>query len=191
MEVISTSVPPSINLPKTHHLHHLKPPFLHHQNHHISTTKHHTSITSTNPTLSSHHKFTPFPSTSPPPPPPKTAHTHRNAATGYAAALVDAAICSNSFDGVYKDVKKLLEWLTNNEMLKDVMSDVLVDDGVKGRVMKEVVVNGKLRRQVVAMVKMLVAKNKIAMVEQVMVEFEKIYFDLNCVTITSSLKMVG
>ncbi|KAI3681891.1 hypothetical protein L6452_36697 [Arctium lappa] len=199
MEAFSTTPVSSINLPnfhpKTHHFSHLKPPLLHHHHHHhhISTSttaaaaaagKAPTSSISTKPATSSHHTFTPhhLPSLSQPTPP-----SHRSAATGYAAALMDAALCSNSVDAVHKDVKRLSKWLQHNEVLKGMMADPSVEEGVKGGVIKEVSVKAKLRRQVVAMVKMLVAKNKSGMVAQVMKEFERIYHELN----TTSLGVVG
>ncbi|KAJ0572649.1 putative ATPase, OSCP/delta subunit, F1F0 ATP synthase OSCP/delta subunit domain superfamily [Helianthus annuus] len=138
MEAISTTVP-SINVrklhPKPHHLRHLKPP-LHLHHHPISVAGKPPTSISTKPTTPSHHTYTPHHLH---PPPSRTQTHHRNAATGYAAALMDAALSSNSLDAVYKDVK----------------------------------------RQVVAMVKMLVAKSKAGMVVQVMEEFEGIYYQLN------------
>ncbi|PWA76494.1 ATP synthase delta chain, chloroplastic [Artemisia annua] len=99
--------------------------------------------------------------------------------SGYAAALLDHALCTNSLDAVHKDVKKLLKWLKCNEMLKSVMGDASVGEGVKGMVIKEVVEKVKMRKQVVALVKMLVAKSKSGMVVGVMEEFERIYWELN------------
>ncbi|XP_076920272.1 uncharacterized protein LOC143581337 [Bidens hawaiensis] len=174
---ISTSIPniPKIP-PKPHYFHHLKPPLLH------SATvagKPTTSI-STKPTPQSHHKHIPHNIQYQSIPSQSRLHTHRtNAATGYAAALVDAALCSNSLDAIYRDAKRLLKLLNCNEMLKDLMEDSFVEESVKGRVIKEVVEKGKLQRQVVAMVKMLVAKNKSGMVVKVMEEFEGIYCQLN------------
>ncbi|KAK1408806.1 hypothetical protein QVD17_40866 [Tagetes erecta] len=181
MDAISTTVS-SINLPKphpkTHHFHHLKP-YLHHH-HHISTTtaKHHTSISS-KPSSPSHHTYTPHHLKPTSQPIPSRVQTHRNAATGYAAALVDTALSNNLLDVIHKDVKRLLKWIKCNEMLKSVMNDAFVEEGVKGRVVKEVSEKGKLHRKVVAMVKMLVVKSKSGMVVQVMEEFERIYHDLN------------
>lgn len=80
---------------------------------------------------------------------------------------------------VHKDVKKVLKWLKCNEMMKSVMSDASVGESVKGMVIKEVVEKVKMRKQVVALVKMLVAKNKSGMVVGVMEEFERIYWELN------------
>ncbi|KAM0015967.1 putative ATPase, OSCP/delta subunit, F1F0 ATP synthase OSCP/delta subunit domain superfamily [Helianthus debilis subsp. tardiflorus] len=179
MEAIPTTVP-SINVrklhPKPHHLRHLKPS-LHLHHHPISVAgKPPTSISTKPTTIPSDHTNTPHHLLHPPP---SRTQTHRNAATGYAAALIDAALSSNSLDAVYKDVKRLLKWLQCNEMLKGVMADPLVEEGVKGKVVKEVAEKGKLRRQVVAMVKMLVAKSKAGMVVQVMEEFEGIYYQLN------------
>ncbi|MFS7942940.1 putative ATPase, OSCP/delta subunit, F1F0 ATP synthase OSCP/delta subunit domain superfamily [Helianthus anomalus] len=175
MEAISTTVP-SINVRKLHPKpHHLKPS-LHLHHHPISVAGKPPTSISTKPTTPSHHTYTQHHLLHPPP---SRTQTHRNAATGYAAALMDAALSSNSLDAVYKDVKRLLKWLQCNEMLKGVMADPLVEEGVKGRVVKEVAEKGKLRRQVVAMVKMLVAKSKAGLVVQVMEEFEGIYYQLN------------
>ncbi|XP_076888537.1 ATP synthase delta chain, chloroplastic-like [Bidens hawaiensis] len=178
METISTSVPyiPKIP-PRPHYFHHLKPPLLLH-----STTvagKPSASI-STKPTPQSHHKYTPKSLQYQSIPSQSRLQTHRtNAATGYAAALVDAALCNNSLDAIHRDVKRLLKWLNCNEMLKDLMKDSFVEESVKGRVIKEVAEKGKFQRQVVAMVKMLVAKNKSGLVVKVMEEFEGIYCQLN------------
>ncbi|KAK9076355.1 hypothetical protein SSX86_004689 [Deinandra increscens subsp. villosa] len=184
MEAISTSVP-SINLhkihPKPHHFHHLKPPLLLHHPH-LSTSataaaKPPTSISKTKPPSPSHHHQILQPTSQPTPP--RTQTTHRHAATGYAAALVDAALRSNSLEPVHRDVKRLLKWLNGNEMLKGVMADRSVEEGVKGGVVKEVAEKAGLRRQVVAMVRMLVAKSRSGMVGEVMEEFERIYSELN------------
>ncbi|KAI3694002.1 hypothetical protein L1987_76960 [Smallanthus sonchifolius] len=181
MEAISTSINVTKIHPKskTHHFHHLKQPshlLLHHPHISTSTTKTPTSI-STKPTPPSHHHYTP---TQLQPIPSRIhTHTHRNAATGYAAALIDAALCNNSLDAIHKDVKRLLKWLHHNETLKDMMADPFVEEGVKGRVIKEVTEKARFQRQVAAMVKMLVAKSKSGMVAQVMEEFERIYHELN------------
>nr|GEU59893.1 ATP synthase delta chain, chloroplastic [Tanacetum cinerariifolium] len=172
MDAISTTVP-SINLPKPHPKttlhHHLKPPILHH----FTTTTKPSSLSSTKPTTHKHISHLPQPSTPPP------LKTHRHPTTGYAAALLDHAICTNSLEAVHKDVKKVLKWLKCNEMLKSVMGDANVGESVKGMVIKEVVEKGKMRKQVVALVKMLVAKSKSGMVVGVMEEFERIYWELN------------
>nr|XP_043619637.1 uncharacterized protein LOC122591433 [Erigeron canadensis] len=110
---------------------------------------------------------------------PSPIQTHRNVATGYAIALMDVTLCSKTLHVIHKDVKRLLKWLQVNEMLKGVMNDANLDEGVKGRVIMEVIEKAKLRKQVVAMVKMLVNKNKSRLVQQVMVAFQRIHFELN------------
>ena len=92
---------------------------------------------------------------------------------------MDAALCSKSLDAVHKDVKRLSKWLHHNEVLKNMMTDPSVEESVKGRVIQEVSEKAKFRRQVMALVKMLVAKNKSGMVVQVMEEFQRIYHQLN------------
>ncbi|GJR55912.1 ATP synthase delta chain, chloroplastic [Tanacetum coccineum] len=174
MDAISTTVP-SINLPKPHPKttlhHHLKPPLLHN----FTTTTKPSSLSTTKPTTTPTHKHISLPQPSTPPP----LKTHRHPTTGYAAALLDHAICTNSLEAVHKDVKKVLKWLKCNEMLKSVMGDANVGESVKGMVIKEVVEKAKMRKQVVALVKMLVAKSKSGMVIGVMEEFERIYWELN------------
>ncbi|KAL4562602.1 hypothetical protein LXL04_026628 [Taraxacum kok-saghyz] len=188
MEAISTPVS-SISVhkihPKTHHFYHLKPPpLLPYPHGHVSTTTAAVGKTprpvSNKTTPSYRHKLNPstqLQSASEPILSPT--QTHRNAATGYAAALIDAALCSNSLDVVYKDVKRLLKWLQCNEMLKGMMTDPSMKESVKGKVIKEVSKKAKFQRQVVVLLKMLVAKNKSGMVAQVMEEFERIYHELN------------
>ncbi|CAH1447790.1 unnamed protein product [Lactuca virosa] len=193
MDAIST---PVISVPKIHHrLYHLKPPLVLPQPHGYISTATTTAATATSisnkttPSYSCRHnqKLTPtqLPSTSQPQPT-ISPTIHQNAATGYAAALIDAALCSNSLDAVHKDVKRLLKWLQSNQMLKDMMTDATMEEIVKGRVIKEVSKKAKFQRQVVTLLKMLVAKNKSGMVAQVMEEFQRIYLDLN----TCSFKLV-
>ncbi|KAI3711484.1 hypothetical protein L2E82_41600 [Cichorium intybus] len=194
MEAISTPVSsisvPKIH-PKTHQFYHLKLPLLLPYPHgHVSTAtaaagKTPTSI-SNKTTTSYRHNFIPTQSISTSQPNSSPTQTSRNAATGYAAALIDSALCSNSLDAVHKDVKRLLNWLQCNEMLKGIMTDPSMEESVKGRVVTEVSEKAKFRRPVVALLKMLAAKNISGIVAQVMEEFERIYHELN-----SNLRVVG
>ncbi|KAK1369897.1 Atp synthase delta chain, chloroplastic [Heracleum sosnowskyi] len=103
---------------------------------------------------------------------------HRNAATGYAAALIDVAQCSNRLRSMEKDVKRFLKLLSNNE-LQGFMMDPHVKQSEKGQVVKELAEKGKFHKHLVGLIKMLVDKTKLGMVTQVLMEFQRIFEELS------------
>lgn len=102
---------------------------------------------------------------------------HRKAASGYAAALVDVARSNNSIEAVAKDVRKLSKWL-GDDNLRDFLLDPLTEEIEKGQVLIELAEKGKLNRNLVAILKLLVKKNKSGLVNDVMLEFKRIYDEL-------------
>lgn len=68
-----------------------------------------------------------------------------------------------------------------------------MDDKIKGEVVKEIAVKGKFQKHVVMVVKMLVKKNKVWMVNEVLEEFERIYDELigNQVVLVSSAEKMS
>ncbi|KAK9279786.1 hypothetical protein L1049_013468 [Liquidambar formosana] len=103
---------------------------------------------------------------------------HIKAASGYAAALLDIAQCNNSLQAVEKDVRRFSK-LLRNEQLRAVMNDNYMGDKEKGQVVRGVAEKGKFQRHLVALLKMLVDKNKVGMVSEVLEEFERIYDELS------------
>ncbi|GLT84825.1 hypothetical protein SLE2022_030370 [Rubroshorea leprosula] len=103
---------------------------------------------------------------------------HRKPATGYAAALLDIAQCKSSLHAVQKDVRKLSK-VIYNEGIRAWMNDPLVGENEKGDLVKEVARRWKLDKYLVRLVKMLVEKNKLGMVGEVLEEFQKIYDELS------------
>ncbi|XP_022898426.1 ATP synthase delta chain, chloroplastic [Olea europaea var. sylvestris] len=110
--------------------------------------------------------------------PSRTETAHQKAASGYATALLDVAQCNSSLEEVERDVKRLLKWLSN-EQIRVVLNDPCVEEKEKGRVMKEVAEKGRFHRHLVKLVKLLIKKNKVGMASEVLQEFERIYDELN------------
>ncbi|KAG4917072.1 hypothetical protein AAZX31_19G243100 [Glycine max] len=122
------------------------------------------------------HKSSPSLPFSPSPlkPKPSSPTFHPNPATGYAAALVDVAHNSNSLHFVHSDVQRLLKLL----------------QGAKFQ--SPAVEQGNFHRHVVALLKMLLKKNKVGIVKEVLQEFERIYDRLcgtQMVLVSSKTKM--
>lgn len=124
--------------------------------------------------------FTPF---SPP--------LHLKPSSGYAAALIDIAQCNNSLDTVGKDVQRFLK-LLRNKQIQAVLVDQLISEKDKGQVIGEVVKKWRFNRHLVSLVKMLIEKNKVGIVKEVLEEFERIYDELSgtqVVLVSSATKM--
>ncbi|KAM7511871.1 hypothetical protein LguiB_010746 [Lonicera macranthoides] len=96
---------------------------------------------------------------------------HRNAATGYAAALIDAASCKNMLGSVERDVKRLLKLMRNKQLRAFFKEDEVL--------VKEVLEKGRFERHLVVLVRMLVKRNKLGMVKGVLDEFHRIYEELS------------
>ncbi|TKY61231.1 ATP synthase delta chain [Spatholobus suberectus] len=114
--------------------------------------------------------FTP----SPLKPRPSSQIFHPDPATGYAAALVDVAHNSDSLHFVHNDVQRLLKLLQNKNFQSPAVE------------------HGNFHRHVVALLKMLLKKNKAGTVKRVLQEFERIYDELcgtQTVLVSSKTKM--
>ncbi|CAI9781495.1 unnamed protein product [Fraxinus pennsylvanica] len=110
--------------------------------------------------------------------PSRTETAHHKAASGYATALLDVAQCNSSLEEVERDVKRLLKWISN-ERIRAVFRDPCVEEKEKGQVVKEIAQKGRFDRHLVKLVNLLVKKNKVGMVSEVLQEFERIYDELN------------
>ncbi|KAK9758099.1 hypothetical protein RND81_01G206800 [Saponaria officinalis] len=188
METLSTtSSLTTFQVPKpskpNHHNNHLKPPPHHHHNHPSTTTK--STISSSFSTLHQKDHFTPLnfhspkhPSSTTFPTPLKPS-THRNAASGYAAALLDMSQRHDTVLRVVRDVKRLLKVLRNDRVM-DFMMDEFVLDIDKGKVVKELLDKGKFEVNFVVLVKLIVDKGKkIGFVDDVLVEFLRVFNQLS------------
>ncbi|XP_074580960.1 uncharacterized protein LOC141837464 [Curcuma longa] len=87
------------------------------------------------------------------------------ASTGYAAALLDAACCDGVLDAVERDARRLLRGLRAIPAL---------GESAKGKVVRRVSEGGGFYRNLVVLVRMLVAKGKTRLVEEVMEEIGRI-----------------
>ena len=94
---------------------------------------------------------------------------HAKPATGYAAAIIDVAQSSNSLHLVHRDIQRLLRFL---------QSDLVEELKGQAMIMKQVVEQGNFHRHVVALLKMLLKKSKVGIVQEVLEEFERIYDEL-------------
>ncbi|KAL5726830.1 hypothetical protein ACHQM5_000080 [Ranunculus cassubicifolius] len=99
---------------------------------------------------------------------------HTKPTTGYAAALLDVARCNNNLATVEKDVRRLSKVLRHKDI-----KPILIDPFTKGQVMKEILEKGKFQRELVVVMKILIEKNKIGLMNEVLDEFERIYDQLN------------
>ncbi|KAK4267038.1 hypothetical protein QN277_023880 [Acacia crassicarpa] len=104
---------------------------------------------------------------------------YRNPATGYAAAVIDIAQNSDSLHQVQRDVQRLLGFLKNVNFEESAMARAVLEQG-------------RFHKHLVVLVKMLLKKNKIGIVKQVLEEFERIYDELcgtQVVLVSSATKM--
>lgn len=88
-----------------------------------------------------------------------------DASTGYAAALLDAACCDGVLDAVERDARRLLRGLRAIPAL---------GERTKGKVVRRVSEGGGFYRNLVVLVRMLVAKGRTLLVEEVMEEIGRI-----------------
>ncbi|MDV3166679.1 MAG: ATP synthase F1 subunit delta ['Waltheria sp.' little leaf phytoplasma] len=111
-------------------------------------------------------------------PAPSSPYDHQKPACGYAAALLDIAQCNNSLDEVQKDVQKFSK-LLRNDQIQAFLSDPMVGEREKGKAAKELAVKGKFNRHLVRLLKMLIERNKLEIVSEVLGEFERIHDELS------------
>ncbi|XP_022759596.1 ATP synthase delta chain, chloroplastic-like [Durio zibethinus] len=105
-------------------------------------------------------------------------YVHQKPASGYAAALLDIAQCNRSLDAVQKDVQKFSK-LLQNAQIQALLSDPFLGDKEKGQVVKELATKGKFNKHLVSLLKMLIERNKLETVSEVLEELERIYDELN------------
>ncbi|XVF22321.1 hypothetical protein REPUB_Repub12eG0163000 [Reevesia pubescens] len=119
-------------------------------------------------------------------------YVHQKPASGYAAALLDIAQCNSSVEAVQKDVQKLSKLLQNSE-IQALLSDPFLADKEKGKTVKELAKKGKFNKHLVSLLKMLIERNKLEMVSEVLEEFERIYDELSETKVVwiSSEKKIG
>ncbi|XP_042475537.1 ATP synthase delta chain, chloroplastic-like [Macadamia integrifolia] len=104
---------------------------------------------------------------------------HRNAASGYAAALLDVARCNNTLEALERDVQRFSRLLRDDD-LRSALTNPFMDDKMKGELMvKQVTEKGRFQKHLVMWIKMMVDKNKVGMVGEVLEEFERIYDELS------------
>jgi F-type H+-transporting ATPase subunit delta len=114
---------------------------------------------------------------------------HHTPATGYAAAIIDVAQKTNTLHPVQRDVHRLLKFLKILKFQSDA-GGAVVDPSAIRRIVEQ----GNFQRQVVVLVKMLMKKNKLGIVEQVLEEFVRIYDELcgtTQVVLVSSKREIG
>ncbi|XP_061372885.1 ATP synthase subunit delta, chloroplastic [Gastrolobium bilobum] len=116
---------------------------------------------------------------------------HRKPATGYAAAVIDVAQSSNSLHMVQKDVQSLLKFIQHVTFQSTLVDPSMVEE-LKGQAMRHVVEQGNFHGHLVGLLKMLLKKNKVGIVQEVLEEFERIYDELcgtQVVLVSSTTKM--
>ncbi|CAN0884819.1 ATP synthase delta chain, chloroplastic [Linum grandiflorum] len=100
-------------------------------------------------------------------------NTHRRPASGYAAALVDIAHCKGALDAVQKDVRRLSRVLRNDQ-IRNFLRDPLMGSEEKGGLVEEVGKRGRIGELLMSLVKMLIGKNRVGILQEVLMEFERI-----------------
>ncbi|XP_065860108.1 uncharacterized protein [Euphorbia lathyris] len=183
METLSSSVS-TLNVPALHSSsRNLYPPSTSHHLHLLhstpksnsNSTKTLTQISSLNNVLNHPLNASQFSS-----PKPSPTLTHKNPATGYAAALINILQSNNySLDSAVKDVRRFSRVL-QEEGIVSILINPNLGEKEKGRVINEVGKIGKFNRFLVRLMKMLIEKkNNLGMVKQVLVEFQRICDELN------------
>ncbi|CAN4080468.1 unnamed protein product [Withania somnifera] len=117
--------------------------------------------------------------------------SHTRASSGYAAALIDMANSNNTLEKLDKDVRRLSR-LLQNDYLRVLMKDPFVGNQEKGGVLKEILSKGNFNKQLVGVVKLLVEKSKFGIVNEMLMEFERIYDEIcgtQVVLVSSEVKM--
>nr|XP_004240077.1 ATP synthase subunit delta, chloroplastic isoform X3 [Solanum lycopersicum] len=201
MDTLSTSVS-SLKLPNIRRysadFHHFKNPYTTTTS--SSSSSPHFNFPKTTSISSKTNSFThkkttnfPFLSKTPPPKQPFSKHqtAHTRASSGYAAALIDIGNCNNSLEKLDKDVRKLSRWLRHDQV-RVLRTDPFVGNQEKGYVVKEILSKGNFNKHLVGVVKLLVEKNKLGIVGEVLMEFERIYDQLcgtQVVLVSSEVKM--
>ncbi|URD75024.1 ATP synthase [Musa troglodytarum] len=113
------------------------------------------------------------PSPSPPRHRPTPRRVHRAASTGYAAALLDVARCEGALAAAERDLRRLVRGV------RPVLADPGLDEAAKGEVVRGVAEGGGFYRHVVALVRMLVGKGRVGLVEEVMEQFVRLCDELS------------
>ncbi|GAU13681.1 hypothetical protein TSUD_347850 [Trifolium subterraneum] len=176
-----SSLPPPPSSRTSPHLHAISP----RPKPHFSSTSKPNSISTQITKLFSHNSL-PFSSSNTRKP--SSPIFHHTPATGYAAAIIDVAQKTNTLHPVQRDVQKLLKFL---KILKFQSHGVGVVDPTSA--IRKIVEQGNFERHVVVLVKMLMKKNKLEIVEQVLEEFVRIYDELcgTQVVLVSSEREIG
>lgn len=80
--------------------------------------------------------------------------------------------------------------MLKNEQIRAIFADPFVGEKEKGQIVKEVVKKGKVNRYLAGLLRMLIERNKLGMVNDVLVEFERIYDEMigTRVVFVSSMK---
>ncbi|XAR62938.1 hypothetical protein NMG60_11022686 [Bertholletia excelsa] len=84
---------------------------------------------------------------------------HDKAATGYAAALIDATRRRGSLGAVERDVRRLVKWLLSKQV-RAFMADPSTEDEEKGQVLKEAADKGRFEGHLAALLKLLAEKKR-------------------------------
>lgn len=90
-----------------------------------------------------------------------------------------------------KDAKRF-EKLLRNKQVHGVLNDFRIGEKEKGQVVKELAEKGRFQKHLVALLKMLVEKNRVGIVGEVMEEFERMYDEFcgtKVVLVSSAKKM--
>ncbi|XP_010267478.1 PREDICTED: ATP synthase delta chain, chloroplastic [Nelumbo nucifera] len=199
MDTLSTSVS-SLKAPglpttaprETFHFRSPHTPFLLPHYHHLSTHRPNSTFNKPSLPFTSKSYKSPFlPSSQPSSLRSPSPVVHRKAASGYAAALMDRARCSNVLEAVEHDVRRFSR-LFHSEHLRAILNDPFVDDKTKGEEVKQVVEKGRFQKHLAVLLKMMIEKNKMGMVNEVLQEFQRIYDELSgtrIVLVSSARKM--
>lgn len=80
--------------------------------------------------------------------------------------------------------------MLRNAKLNSVLSDPSVGEEEKAQVMRQVIRIGKFHRQLEALLKMLVNKNRVGLIPEMLLEFERIYDEMcgTQIVLVSSVK---
>ncbi|CAM8926404.1 unnamed protein product [Rhodiola kirilowii] len=103
--------------------------------------------------------------------------THHRTSSGYAAALLDISLCQNSADLVIKDAATFARLIRSKPVL-ELMRNPFIDEMQKKQALNELAEKGKFEKHLAALLKMLIVKNKFAIISDVLDEFRRMYAEL-------------
>lgn len=117
--------------------------------------------------------------------------TRDSAAGGYAAALLQFAQANNMLEVINGDMERLSHLLKNQE-LYDFLINPITENGKKKSILKSIADDAKFQNYTLNFLNLLISKQKIGIVKNILKEFESLYNELTdtqVAFVSSALKL--